>query len=242
MAAAFKIAKAIRFLCDLSLGGSICGLAWYSLWLLWLLFAPVITGGSRHTVGGIVSVAVGEAGGGQMPPASPVIVGGPDLGVGASVFLQSFPLNVASNNSGLVVSPRFSGTVGEMLFQTSNWKLQILLFLGSIIPLVLYMGILYLIRQFLVDAMQGIPFALDNAHRLKWIGWLLLGISAIKPALNVVTGNWILSAVTVQGPRLSPWINLGFVATCALVACFCLILGVIFRHGVELEKEHSLTV
>ena len=242
MAASFKIAKAIRFLCDLSLGGSICGLAWYSLWLIWLLFAPLITGGSRHTVGGIVSLAVGEAGGGQRPPVSPAIVGGPDLGVGASVFLQSFPLTVVSNDSGLVVSPKFSGTVGEMLFQTSNWKIQILLFMGSIIPLILYMGIIFLVRQFLADTVQGMPFAFENARRLKWIGWFVLGIGIAKPALNVVTGNWILSAIAVQGPVLSPWVSLGFIATCVLVACFCLILSVIFRHGVELAKEHSLTV
>jgi hypothetical protein len=38
----------------------------------------------------------------------------------------------------------------------------------------------------------------------------------------------------------APW--LGFICTCVLVACFSLILSVIFRRGVELEKEHSLTV
>jgi len=147
-----------------------------------------------------------------------------------------------SIDSGLVVSPKFSGTIGEMIFQTGNWRLQILLFLGSIIPLILYLGILYLIRQFLVDAMQGMPFAIDNARRLKWIGWLLLGIGIVKPLLNYLTGHWILSAVTVQGPVLSPWISLGFTGTCVLAACFSLILSVIFRHGIELEKERSLTV
>ena len=242
MTTAFKLAKAIRFLCDLSLGGGICGLAWYAIWLIWLLFAPAIAGGSRHMVGGVISLAVGEAGSPQSPPVSPAIIGGPDLSVGLSAFLQSFPVTVNSNDNGLVVSPKFSGTIGEMIFQTGNWRLQILLFLGSIIPLILYLGILYLIRQFLVDAMQGMPFAIDNARRLKWIGWLLLGIGIVKPLLNYLTGHWILSAVTVQGPVLSPWISLSFTGTCVLAACFSLILSVIFRHGVELEKEHSLTV
>ena len=162
--------------------------------------------------------------------------------MGQSVFLQSFPLKVVSNDSGMVASSKFSGTIGEMLFRTSNWRIHILLFLGAMIPLALYMGILYLIRQFLVDVMQGIPFAFDNAQRLKWIGWLLLGIGVVKPALNVAIGHLILSAVTVQGPMLSPWIDLHFTGTCILVACFSLILSVIFRHGVELEKENSLTV
>jgi hypothetical protein len=242
MTTAFKLAKAIRFLCDLSLGGGICGLAFYSIWLIWLLFSPVIMGGSRHMVGGVVSMAVGEAGPPQSPPVSPAIIGGPDLLAGESAFLQSLPVTVVSNDNGLLVSPKFSGTIGEMLFQTRNWRIHILLFLGLIIPLILYMGILYLIRQFLVDAMQGIPFAFDNAQRLKWIGWLLLGIGVVKPFLNYLTGHWILSAVTVQGPMLSPWVNLGFVGMCVIVACFSLILSVIFRYGVELEKERSLTV
>jgi hypothetical protein len=132
--------------------------------------------------------------------------------------------------------------MGEMLFETSNWRIHILLFLGTIITGLLYLGILYHIRQFLVDAIQGIPFAFDNAQRLKWIGWLLLGIGVVKPMLSVLTAHRILSAVTVQGPILSPWVNLGYVGTCILVACFSLILSVIFRHGVELEKERSLTV
>ena len=239
---AFKLAKAIRFLCDLLLGGSILGLAYYSIWLIWLLISPAITGGSRHMVGGVISLAVGEAGALQLPPVSPTITGGPDLMAGASVFLQSLPVTIKSNDSRLLVSPRFSGTIGEMLFQTNNWRIHILLFLGLILPLILLMGILYLVRQFLVDAMRGLPFAIDNAQRLKWIGWLLLGIGVIKPALNLVTGHLVLSAVTVEGPMLSPWVNLSFLGSFVLIACFSLILSVIFHHGVELEKERSLTV
>lgn len=242
MITTFRLAKIIRFLCDLLLGGSILGLALYSIWLVWLLLSPVMTGGNRHMVSGVISLAVGEAGAPQLPPVSPTIIGGPDLMAGASVFLKSLPVTIISNDSGLLVSPRFSGTIGEMLFQTNNWRIHILLFLGLILPLILYIGILYLIRQFLVDTMRGIPFAFDNAKRLKWIGYLLLGIGIVKPTLNVITGHLILSAVTVQGPMLSPWVNLGFVGTCVLAACFSLILSIIFHHGVELQKEHSLTV
>jgi hypothetical protein len=240
MTAAFRLEKVMRFLCDLGLGGGICGLSFYVIWIIWLLLSPVIMGGTRQTITGAVSLAVGEAGPPQSLPVSPVIIYG-ILGVEEAGFLQSLPITVVSNNT-VLVSPRLGWTVGEMQFQTSNWRMQILFFLGMIIPGILYLGILYLIRQFLVDAMQGIPFALDNAQRLKWIGWLLLGIAVVKPALNYLTGHWILSAVTVQGPMLSPWIDLRFIRTCVLVACFSLILSVIFRHGVELEKEHSLTV
>lgn len=242
MITAFKLAKAIRFLCDLLLGCSILGIAFYSIWLFWLLLSPVITGGNRHMVSGIVSLAVGEAGAPQLPPVSPTIIDGPGLMAGASVFLQSLPVTITSNNSGRLVSPRFSGTIGEMLFKTNNWRIHILLFMGLIIPLILYMGILYLIRQFLVDTMGGIPFAFQNAQRLKWIGWLLLSVGVVKPVLNIITGQLVLSAVTVQGPMLSPWVNLRFVGLCVLVACFSLLLSVIFRHGVELQKEQSLTV
>ena len=241
MTAVFRLAKGIRFLCDLGLGGGIIMLTIYAVWMIYLLLSPAILGGTRHTIGGILSLAVGEAGSGQVPPVSPVIRE-VSLGVGQSVFLQSLPVTVASKDNGILVSPKFSGTVGEMLFQTNNWRIHILLFLGMIIPGVLYLGILYHIRQFIVDAVQGVPFALDNAQRLKWIGWLLLGIGVAKPALNCLIGFRILSAVTVQGPMLSPWVDLSFVSTCILVAIFSLMLSVIFRHGVELEKERSLTV
>ena len=244
MTTAFRLAKAIRFLCDLGIGTGIAGLALYIIWLILLLLSPAILGGTRKTISeysGAVSLAVGEQGPLQSLPVSPTIIYGV-LGYEEAGYLQSLPITVASNANGGLISPKLGWTVGEMQFQTSNWRIHVLLFLGAIIPGILYLGILYLIRQFLVDAMQGIPFALDNAQRLKWIGWLFLSIGVVKPALNYLTGRWMLSAATVQSPVLSPWIDFSFIRTCVLVACFSLILSVIFRHGVELEKDHSLTV
>jgi hypothetical protein len=244
MTTVLKMAKGLRFLCDLGLGGGLVGLVWYIIWFGWVLLSPVLTGGTPHRVRGVVSMAVGEAGGGQMPPISPLILGGPDtLGGGAeSVLLNSLPITVVSHDSSKVIDPKFSGTIGAMLFQTSNWKMHILLFLSALIPQFLFLWILYLIRQFLVDAVQGTPFSLDNAKRLKWIGLVLLGIGVVKPMLNGLTGNLLLSSITVQGPVLTPWIDLHFISACVLIALFSLIISISFRHGVELEKEHSLTV
>ncbi len=106
--------------------------------------------------------------------------------------------------------------------------------------LLLVLGLAFLTRQFLVDVIDGTPFTLDNARRLKWIGWLLLGIGVTMPVMRFVTGGWALSIVKIQSPTLSPPIKVD--PALILVAIFILILSAAFRHGVELEKERSLTV
>jgi hypothetical protein len=60
------------------------------------------------------------------------------------------------------------------------------------------------------------------------------------PVVHILTGGWALSIVKIQSPTLSPPIKVD--AALILVAIFILILSAAFRHGVELEKERSLTV
>ncbi len=95
-------------------------------------------------------------------------------------------------------------------------------------------------RQFLVDVIDGYVFSLENARRLKWIGWLLLLMGLFKPIFDCAAASWVFSIVKVQKPTLSPPIDLD--VAWILVSLFVLILSAAFRHGVELEKEHSLTV
>jgi membrane protein implicated in regulation of membrane protease activity len=87
---------------------------------------------------------------------------------------------------------------------------------------------------------DGTPFTSANAQRLMWIGWLLLGIQIAKPIAEGLAAGWILSMIKIQSPSISPGGHLNWSGI--LVALFILILSAIFRRGVELEKEHSLTV
>ena len=154
-----------------------------------------------------------------------------------------YPVTMASDNSQLTVSPRLFYTTGEIGFETNDWRIQLAVYLVKrILASALIVAFLYMIHHFLTDAMEGTPFTMDNARRLKWIGWMLLGISVGKPVWEGLFTGWILSMIRVQNPTLSSWPDAPFTFALIPLACFILILSAVFRHGVELEQEHATTV
>ena len=219
MSASFKLAKGLRVVCDVLLGGGICGVAGYSLWLAWLLVSPAVME-RRPMIHDSVTVAVGE-------PSLPGV----------------YPVTMASDNSKLTVLPQLYYTTGAIQFETNDWRIQLAVYLVKrILTSGLIVAFLYMLHHLLTDAMEGTPFTMANARRLKWIGWLLLGISVAKPVWEGFFTVWILSMIRVQNPTFTSWADAPFTFALILSACFILILSAIFRHGVELEKEHAATV
>ncbi len=205
-----RIARTLRFICDYLLGATLIMTLIYVVWIFaFLILGPV------HTTGGIW------------------------VGIGYGPPRMSLPATVDPKVSGTFADAGLFNATGQLRVKTSDRRIQVLDCLHRIILSLLILGLAYLTRQFLVDVIDGAPFTLHNARRLKWIGWLLLGISVAMPMIDMITGKWVLSIVKIQSPTLSPPI-MGDPAL-ILVAVFILILSAAFRHGVELEKERSLT-
>ncbi len=206
-----RIARTLRFICDWLLGVTLVFTLIYIVWLLaFLVLGPV------HTNSGIW------------------------VGIGYGFPGISLPVTVDPSVSGTFADAGLFNATGQLRVKTSDRRIQVLDCLDRIILSLLILGLAYLTRQFLVDVIDGTPFTLENARRLKRIGWLLFGIGVGMPLVYMVTGSWVLSIVKIQSPILSPPIK-GDPAI-ILVAIFILILSAAFRNGVELEKERSLTV
>jgi hypothetical protein len=219
MGASVKLAKSLRMACDVFLGGAICGVAGYSLWLVWLLLSPVVIE-KRPMIHASVTVALGEPG-----------------------FSGVYPVTAGSDNNNLTVLPKLYYTTGKLQFETNDWRIQLSIYLVKrILASALLVAFLYMIHHLLTDAMEGTPFTMANARRLKWIGWLLLGISLVKPVWEDLFARWILSMIRVQNPPLTSWPDAFFTFALIPLACFILILSAIFRRGVELEQDHAATI
>jgi len=215
--APLRLARTLRFLCDYFLGATLLVTAGYVIWILWLLVSPVIMKGSGQVATAGIWVGVGE--------------GPPGL---------SLPVIMDLAESGVLPAAGLFKTTGELQFKTSDRRLQILGYLDNIVLSLLILGLVFMARQFLVEVIDGTPFTLENARRLKWIGWFLLGIGVAKPIVHNIAARWAFSIVKIQSPILSPPFDLD--VAWILVSLFVLILSAVFRYGVELEKEHSLTV
>lgn len=206
-----RMVRTLRFICDYLLGATLVMILIYLVWLLaFLVLAPV------HSAGGIwVGIGYGPPG-------------------------LSLPVTVDPGVSGQFADAGLFNATGQLRLRTSDRRIQVLGCLDRLIISFLILVLAYLTRQFLVDVIDGTPFTLDNARRLKWIGWLLSGAGVVLPIVEMVTGDWVLSIVKVQNPILSPPIKVD--PALILVGIFILILSAAFRHGVELEAERSLTV
>ncbi len=213
-----RLARTLRFICDYVLGAALVAAPCYLIWILWLLISPTSIGLSPGLATGGVWVWIGALG-----PAG-----------------LSLPVTVDPGDTGVIPKAGLFNTMGELKFETRDRRLLVLSFLDRIVFSLLFMGLAYVVRQFLVDVIDGYPFTFDNARRLKWIGWFSLGIGVVKPVVRNFATIWTFSIVKIHSPTLSPPIDLDF--GWILASLFILILSAAFRHGVELERESSLTV
>ena len=222
-----KLSKSIRFLCDLWLAGAALGAAGYAIWIVWLLVAPILGGSAQAAAQWAAFPVAVDLEAGRMP--------GP-AGLPEKAILSTY------SRAAVLSPPGIATPVGNIMLQflTSDRRIQALSCLDQFIVLLLLLGLLYMVRQFLVDVIDGRPFSFDNARRLKWIGWLLLAVGLARPLADYLAARWTFAMLKIQSAMLWPAFNISF--GFILVALFVLILAAAFRRGVELEKERSLTV
>jgi hypothetical protein len=206
-----RLARSLRFVCDWLFGASLFGGLVWVIWILAFLFMR----SPAHTTGIWVGLGPGPPG-------------------------LSLPVEIDPGESAMFADAGLFNATGELRFTTGDRRFLILGILDDLVLWILILGLAFHTRQFLVDVIDGTPFTFDNARRLKWMGWLLLGVGVTMPVMRFLAGRWALSIVKIQNPALSPPIKVD--AASILVAAFILILSAAFRHGVELEKERSLTV
>ena len=221
--ATMRMARTIRFLCDLWVGCGILGTVGYAIWILWLFVAPMIQRSAQpHARWVDFPVSLNLSEGGAL---------GTRLPEGA--IISTVPRKLA-------LSPIMLANTQELRFVTTDRRIQMLDYLDDFVLSLLLVGLFFMARQFLVDVIDGAPFTFENARRLKWIGWFLLAIGVAKPLVDYGAASWTFTILKITGPVLSPSFNFSF--AWILVSLFVLILGAAFRYGVELEKERSLTV
>jgi len=97
----------------------------------------------------------------------------------------------------------------------------------------------YNLRKLLAGGIEN-PFTLENARRIRVIGFLMLATVAAEIAVNLVIARFVINNVHIPGAsiRANPLPYRGGFFSALLV----LILSEVFKLGVLLQQEHDLTV
>lgn len=100
--------------------------------------------------------------------------------------------------------------------------------------------ILYELRKILRNVADRTPFTLENAARIRYIGFAVLVGATIKDVRDMTVGKFIMDDVKVLGADVGIKVSLGL--EIIGMGLLILLLAEIFRHGVRLQEEHDLTV
>ena len=128
---------------------------------------------------------------------------------------------------------------GILRFETDNW---VYLFYGYLRQFLLALGLLYifrLLRAVLQDILQGDPFSAPNSVRIRRLGYAVLLLTFLVPAIETMTASEILRGLQIQPALSLPSL---FDAGYILLSLLILVLAQVWSYGLELKRDQALTI
>jgi len=133
----------------------------------------------------------------------------------------------------------FSGTL-RIPLAFMPWWLFVVLWGHSAVAFTLILLFLYNLRRIFRRVRAGSPFEVDNAIRMRTLGWLLLAIALLDGLAGSVTALALRSASISGGVSIPLGLHVNGLAV--LIALVLVALAEVFRRGADLEHEQSLVI
>lgn len=166
--------------------------------------------------------------------------GGGDVPLVADVWFGPSPGDWALAGEGGRAAALVDG-VGSVRFDRLPWPELAALLVASMLRVLLWLPVLYQLRQLLGALGAGRPFALENADRLRKLGWALILVELTLAAIRMGEGLYVAWRFRRPGLELWPF-RLDLPITALFVGAVLLVVAEAFRRGAQLEEEQALTV
>ena len=166
--------------------------------------------------------------------------GEPDMALGAHVWFDPVPGSWPLEGDGARAAVLVGGE-GSVRFQRLPWPELAGLLTFSLLRTLLWLPVLHHLRRLLGALSVGRPFALDNADRLRKLGWAVIGVELALTVLRLGEGAYVAWRFSRPGLELWPMtVDLPFAGLFVGVAL--LVAAEAFRRGAQLEEDQALTV
>jgi hypothetical protein len=117
----------------------------------------------------------------------------------------------------------------------------ILMYLALVtVMAVVVVFVLLCLRRIFASLVEGYPFTLDNARRIRWIAVIVLCGEIVIKLVEFFTQRYIRSNFEAEGLTLNADFALDL--STIFVGLVLLVLSELFRIGSELQREKELTV
>jgi Protein of unknown function (DUF2975) len=162
------------------------------------------------------------------------------IALGVDVWFNPTPVAWALEGDGSRAARIVHG-VGAVRFQRLPWPDLAVLLAASILRLLLWLPVLHQLRKLLGALSVGRPFALENADRLRKLGWALILVELTLAALRMAEGLYVAWQFRRPGLELWPF-RLDLPVTALFVGAVLLVVAEAFRRRAQLEEDQALTV
>jgi hypothetical protein len=166
--------------------------------------------------------------------------GEPDMALGVDVWFNPTPHAWMLEGDGSRAARIVHG-IGAVRFQRLPWLDLAVLLAASRLRLLLWLPVLHQLRKLLGALSVGRPFALENADRLRKLGWALILVELTLAALRMGEGLYVAWQFRRPGLELWPF-RLDLPVTALFVGAVLLVVAEAFRRGAQLEEDQALTV
>lgn len=172
------------------------------------------------------------------PNASSVATASVVVGIGSEEDHQ-FDVQISNAGANGIRHAFVNEAQGVLRLETNNW---LYLFISNFSKLLIVLGLTYifhLLRAVLNDILQGDPFASANSARIRKIGYMVLLLAFLRPAIEYIATDEIIRSLRIDSPLSLPS---PFKVETVLISLLFLTLAQVWSYGIELKRDQSLTI
>ena len=177
---------------------------------------------------------------------SPVMMKGVNIPLTASVLVgigsieeQRFDVQIANAGPKGINNAFVDQAQGNLRLETFNWNYIFLSYFGKLLISLGLTYSFYLLRAVLIDIIRGDPFSSENIFRIRQIGYMVLLLGFLRPAVEYIAANQVIKGLQTSPPLTLP---APFNAEFILFSLLILLLAQVWSYGFELQRDQELTV
>jgi hypothetical protein len=208
-----KLIRTVKIILDL-IYGLLIGVCIFLI--MWMAISPFLAKSGDIVISASVPVAIGS---GDEPRFDILLPGAAAKGI-HSAFVEE--------------------AQGTLRLETTSWSFIAISNVAKLLTAGGLAWVFYLLRLVLLAIQKGETFTPQNAEHIRKIGYLVLLIGFLRPAVEYFAAQEVLRQLVVVEPALS--LPSPFKAEVILGSLLILVLAQVWSYGIELERDQALTI
>lgn len=151
-----------------------------------------------------------------------------------------FPVELARSSAQGINGAFVDEAQGILRLETTNWAFPAISNLAKLLTAIGLTYVFYQLGAILHAIKSGDPFGRSNVTRMRRMGWAVLIVGFLRPAIEYFAAWLILNQLTIVEPPLSQ--PSPFQSEVILVSLLILILAQVWSYGLEIERDRALTI